>query len=74
MYRRECYVAAKPGTDKARIEARTKLMPNCLVDYDTNVTFITAEEMQCDRAGLPHAGKVTRSGETSSEMPQSMIF
>ncbi|MCV0003554.1 diaminopimelate dehydrogenase [Mobiluncus mulieris] len=74
MHRRECYVVAKPGADKARIEAEIKSMPNYFADYDTNVTFITAEEMQRDHAGLPHAGEVIRSGETSPGVSQSMIF
>lgn len=74
MHRRECFVVAAPGADKARIEAEIKSMPNYFADYDTSVTFITAEEMQRDHAGLPHAGEVIRSGETSPGVHQSMIF
>lgn len=74
MHRRECFVVAKPGADQARIEAEIKAMPNYFADYDTTVTFISAEELQRDHAALPHGGEVIRSGETSPGVSQSMIF
>ena len=39
-------------------------MPNYYDEYDTTVTFITAEEMARDHAELPHGGFVIRSGNT----------
>ena len=39
-------------------------MPNYFADYDTTVTFITAEEMKQNHSELPHGGQVIRSGET----------
>lgn len=61
---RECFVVAKDGADKARIEEEIKTMPNYFADYETTVHFITAEEMKRDHAGLPHGGSVIYSGET----------
>ena len=61
---RECYVVAEEGADKALIEKQFKEMPNYFADYDTTVTFITAEEMKRDHAELPHGGQVIRSGAT----------
>ena len=61
---RECYVVAEEGADKALIEKQIKEMPNYFADYDTTVTFITAEEMKRDHAELPHGGQVIRSGAT----------
>ncbi|MBQ6267991.1 MAG: diaminopimelate dehydrogenase [Clostridia bacterium] len=61
---RECYVVAAPDADKAAIETAIKTMPNYFADYDTTVTFITAEEMARDHAELPHGGMVIRSGKT----------
>ncbi len=61
---RECYVVAKEGADKAKIEAEIKNMPNYFADYDTTVTFITEEELQRDHSGIPHGGFVIRSGKT----------
>ena len=40
-------------------------MPNYFADYDTTVTFITAEEMKQNHSELPHGGQVIRSGETA---------
>ena len=62
---RECYVVAAEGADRARIEREIKEMPNYFADYDTTVTFITAEEMKRDHAGLPHGGSVIRTGKTA---------
>ncbi len=64
---RECYVVAAEGADKARIEREIKTMPYYFDEYDTTVTFITAEEMARDHAGLPHGGSVLRSGVTGWE-------
>ena len=61
---RECYVVAEEGADKALIEKTIKEMPNYFADYDTTVTFITAEEMKQNHAELPHGGQVIRSGST----------
>ena len=63
-HRRECYVVAAEGADTARIERQIKEMPNYFADYDTTVTFITAEEMARDHSGLPHGGCVIRTGTT----------
>ena len=63
-HRRECYVVAKEGADLALIETAIKTMPNYFADYDTTVTFITAEEMKRDHSELPHGGMVIRSGKT----------
>ena len=59
---RECYVVAREGADKAAIETAIKTMPNYFDEYDTTVTFITAEEMARDHAELPHGGFVIRTG------------
>ena len=61
---RECYVVAEEGADKAAIETAIKTMPNYFADYDTTVTFITAEEMRRDHSELPHGGTVIRTGTT----------
>jgi len=63
-HRRECYVVAAPGADIARIERQIKEMPNYFADYDTTVSFITAEEMIRNHSGLPHGGCVIRTGTT----------
>ncbi len=61
---RECYVVAKEGADRSRIEKEIKEMPNYFADYDTTVHFITEEELQKNHAALPHGGFVIRTGKT----------
>lgn len=61
---RECYVVAKKGADKAKIEAEIKNMPNYFADYDTTVHFISQEELDRNHSGIPHGGFVIRSGKT----------
>ncbi len=71
---RECYVVAKDGADKARIEREIKEMPNYFADYDTTVTFITKEELLRDHAGLPHGGTVIRTGKTGKNGEHSHVI
>ncbi len=61
---RECYVVAAEGADKEAIREAIVTMPNYFADYDTTVTFVTAEELARDHAGLPHGGEVIRNGRT----------
>ena len=64
---RECYVVAAEGADTARIEREIKTMPNYFADYDTTVTFISAEEMARNHSGIPHGGFVIRTGATGKD-------
>ena len=61
---RECFVVAKDGADKAKIEREIVTMPNYFADYDTTVHFISLEELKANHSGLPHGGMVLRSGVT----------
>ena len=71
---RECFVVAKEGADKARIESEIKNMPNYFADYDTTVHFITAEELKRDHDGIPHGGFVIRSGKSGSSLDNTHII
>ena len=71
---RECFVVAKEGADKAKIEQEIKSMPNYFADYDTTVHFITEEELQRDHKGIPHGGFVIRSGKTGWNEENSHII
>lgn len=61
---RECFVVAKEGADKAKIEETIKTMPDYFADYDTIVHFLSEEELKRDHSGIPHGGFVFRTGET----------
>ncbi|MBR2674252.1 MAG: diaminopimelate dehydrogenase [Mogibacterium sp.] len=64
MHLRDCYVVAEEGADKAAIEEDIKTMPNYFEPYDTKVSFVTQEELNSEHSGLPHGGRVLRSGCT----------
>ncbi|MCI8360402.1 MAG: diaminopimelate dehydrogenase [Clostridiales bacterium] len=61
---REVFVVAEEGADKARIEREIKTMKNYFDQYDTTVHFISEEEMKRNHSGLPHGGRVIRTGQT----------
>ena len=63
---RECFVVAKDGADKEKIEREIVTMPNYFADYDTTVHFISLEELKANHGGLPHGGTVLRSGVTGN--------
>ena len=63
-HRRECFVVAKDGADKQRIEQEIKTMPNYFADYETTVHFISQQELNEKHGGLPHGGVVIRNGVT----------
>ncbi len=65
---RECFVVVEEGADKARIENEIVTMPNYFADYDTTVNFISLEELQRDHMGIPHGGRVIRSGFTGFDL------
>ena len=61
---RVCFVVAEDGADLERIENEIKTMPNYFADYDTEVNFISQEELDRDHSGIPHGGFVIRCGKT----------
>jgi len=73
-HRRVCYVVAEEGADKAKIENEIKTMPNYFADYDTEVNFITEEELKRDHSKAKHGGFVIRGGETGDNNKQIYEF
>ena len=73
-HRRDCFVVAAEGADLERIRREIVTMPNYFADYDTTVTFITAEEMKRDHSGMPHGGFVIRTGKTAGGAAQSIEY
>lgn len=71
---RECFVVAKEGADKEKIEKEIKEMPNYFADYDTTVHFISKEELDKNHSGIPHGGFVIRSGKTGANLEHTHII
>lgn len=63
-HRRECFVVLEDGADAATVAAEIKNMPNYFAEYETEVHFISAAELERDHAAMPHGGTVLRSGTT----------
>ena len=70
-HRRECYVVLRDGADKDSVERQIKEMPNYFADYDTEVNFISLEELKEKHSGMPHGGSVIRNGKTGLDMENS---
>ncbi len=62
---RQCFVVAEEDADRAKIEEQIKTMPNYFADYDTEVNFISEEELKLNHSKLAHGGFVMRSGNTN---------
>ena len=71
---RVCYIVPENGADLKAIEETIKTMPNYFSDYDTQVNFITEEELKRDHSGMPHGGFVIRTGVTGDGTKQKIEF
>ena len=71
---RECFVVAKDGANKEKIEEEIKTMPNYFADYNTIVHFISEEELQQKHSKMPHGGFVIHSGETGKGNKQIIEY
>lgn len=70
---RVCYVVAKPDATNDKIESTIKNMPNYFADYDTDVHFISDEELRTNHNKMPHGGFVIRRGETNNSQNKHVI-
>ena len=73
-HNRDVYVVLEEGADAEKVKHDIVTMPDYFEGYQTEVTFITEEELHANHAGLPHGGRVIRSGETSPDMQQVYEF
>ena len=73
-HKRVCFVVAKDGANKEEITRQIVTMPNYFEPYDTEVNFISAEEMALNHSELPHGGFVIRSGKTGLNNEHSHII
>lgn len=71
---RVCYVVLEENADKERIENEIKNMPNYFSDYDTEVNFISEDELKKNHSGMPHGGFVIRTGETGDGNKEKIEF
>lgn len=64
LHRRDCYVVAASGADRAQIEREIRTLPGYFAGYDTTVTFVESQELTREHAALPHGGSVLACGHS----------
>lgn len=62
---RDAYVVPEEGANLERIRKEIQTMPYYFANYETNVTFISQEEMDKRHSQMPHGGFVMRNGRTA---------
>ncbi|MCL2711662.1 MAG: diaminopimelate dehydrogenase [Methanomassiliicoccaceae archaeon] len=72
--KRICYVVAEKNADKEKIKKTVKQMPNYFADYETDVIFISSEEMKKEHSMMNHAGNMFRNGSTDKNEEHQMEF
>ncbi len=73
-HRRICYVVLEEDSDAKEIKEQIVTMPNYFAGYETEVYFISEEELLADHAGMPHGGSVFRLGRIKDTHNQLMEF
>lgn len=73
-HKRICYVVPEEGADKDKIKHDIVTMPNYFADYDTEVHFITEEELKREHSKAPHGGFVIHSAKTEEVHNQIIEF
>jgi diaminopimelate dehydrogenase len=74
MHKRVVYVVAEDGADRDKIRREIVEMPNYYADYDTEVIFISREQMAREHATFPHGGFVLTSGLTGTGSRQILEY
>lgn len=71
---RECFVVLEEGASEDAVRAEIVSMEHYFDQYDTTVTFISADDLARDHAAMPHGGFVIRSGNTSDGNAQVIEY
>lgn len=71
---RLCYVVAKAGADREKIARKIREMPHYFAGYETEIRFISENEMREKHAAMPHGGSVICTGETGANERQRMEY
>ena len=74
MHKRVVYVVAQQTEDQDRIRREIVQMPHYYADYNTEVIFISAEEMRQNHSTYPHGGFVLTSGVTDGNARQILEY
>ena len=73
-HKRDCYVVLEDGASADEVAHTIKTMPNYFDEYETEVHFITEEELLRNHSAMPHGGFVIHSGKTGASSNQIVEF
>ncbi|MGG5315007.1 diaminopimelate dehydrogenase [Enterococcus sp. AZ072] len=71
---RQCFVVLEDDANAEAIKEEIVTMPNYFSDYDTEVNFISQEELNRDHKAMPHGGTVLHSGTTGEDTNQVIEY
>lgn len=71
---RQCFIVLEEGADPAAVTDAIVTMPNYFAEYDTEVNFISAEELAEKHSAMPHGGFVIRSGNSTDNTNQVIEY
>lgn len=71
---RQCFVVTEAGADQEAIREQIVTMPNYFADYDTEVNFISQEELTANHKGMPHGGTVLHTATTHENTQHAIDF
>lgn len=71
---RECFVVLEEGADEEAVRAEIVSMPNYFADYDTEVHFISLNELNREHKAMPHGGTVLHTGTTHERTKQVIEY
>jgi len=74
MHKRLVFIVAEEGADLERVKKEIVEMPKYYDEYDTEVIFISEEEMKRKHSAFPHGGFVLTSGLTGDGNKQILEY
>ena len=74
MHKRVCFIVPEEGADKNKITETVKNMPGYFALYETEVNFVTADELKEKFSGFPHDGLVVAAGVTGNDNPARIEY
>jgi diaminopimelate dehydrogenase len=73
-HKRLCYVVPEEGAHLEQLEHSIQNLPHYFAGYETQVVFVSQEELLQKHAGMPHAGHVLRHGSTQDAHEHLLEF
>lgn len=61
-HRRVCYIVPTPDADRKALAETVRSLPNYFAGYETDIHFVSAEELAAEHSRLPHGGCVVATG------------